>query len=148
MCRLRADRGHYTKRQKLYAKFLGQAVSFRQRRLNEAAGAGAAAAVVGTGANIGMLSVLHTWGQNLQHHPHVHCVVPGGGLALDGFRWVMASPRFLLPVPVLSRVFRGKFIAGLKLLLSQGKLRFHGSLEELQDAERFYRFLRELYTNQ
>jgi hypothetical protein len=58
------------------------------------------------GADIGLLSVLHTWGQNLQHHPHVHCVVSGGGLALDGTRWVAASSRFFLPVRVLSRVFR------------------------------------------
>jgi hypothetical protein len=68
------------------------------------------------GANIGVLSVLHTWGQNLQHHPHVHCVVPAGGLALDGSGWVAASPRFFLPVRVLSRVFRGKFTAALKQL--------------------------------
>ncbi len=99
------------------------------------------------GADIGMLSVLHTWGQNLQHHPHVHCVVPGGGLSLDGSSWVAGSPRFLLPVHILSRVFRGKFIAGLKLLLSQNKLQFHGSLLELRDPERLRRFLRQLYTN-
>lgn len=99
------------------------------------------------GADIGLLSVLHTWGQNLQHHPHVHCVVPGGGLAPDGSCWVAASPRFLLPVHILSRVFRGKFISGLKQLLFQNKLQFHGSLGELQDPERFRRFLRQLYTH-
>ena len=99
------------------------------------------------GADIGLLSVLHTWGQNLQHHPHVHCVVPGGGLALDGSGWVAASPRFLLPVRILSRVFRGKFIAGLKHMLSQNKLQFHGSLRELQDPEHFRRLLRQLYAN-
>ena len=71
------------------------------------------------GADIGLLSVLHTWGQNLQHHPHVHCVVPAGGLALDGSRWISASSRFFLPVRVLSHAFRGKFIAGLKQLLIQ-----------------------------
>ena len=96
------------------------------------------------GADIGLLSVLHTWGQNLQHHPHVHCVVPGGGLALDGSRWVAASSRFFLPVRVLSRVFRGKFTAELKQLLLQGKLQFHGSLQELAAPERFQRFLRQL----
>ncbi len=90
--------------------------------------------------------MLHTWGQNLQHHPHVHCVVPGGGLALDGSRWVAASSRFLLPVRVLSRVFRGKFTAELKQLLLQGKLQFHGSLQELAAPERFQRFLRQLFT--
>jgi hypothetical protein len=100
------------------------------------------------GADIGLLSVLHTWGQNLQHHPHVHCVVPGGGLARDGSRWVAASPRFFLPIRILSRVFRGKFIAGLKQLLSQNKLEFHGSLHELSHPERFQQFLRQLYTNE
>ena len=97
------------------------------------------------GADIGLLSVLHTWGQNLQHHPHVHCVVPGGGLALDGSRWVAASSRFFLPVRVLSRVFRGKFTAELKQLLLGGKLQFHGSLQELATPESFQRFLRQLF---
>ena len=68
------------------------------------------------GADIGFLGVLHTWGQNLEHHPHIHYIVPAGGLALDGSRWVDSSPRFFLPVHALSRVFRGKFVAGLKLL--------------------------------
>ncbi len=98
------------------------------------------------GADIGLLSVLHTWGQNLQHHPHVHCVVPGGGLALDGSRWVAASSRFFLPVHVLSRVFRGKFTAELRQLLLQNKLQFHGSLKELEAPERFQRFLRQLFS--
>ncbi len=100
------------------------------------------------GADIGLLSVLHTWGQNLQHHPHVHCVVPGGGLALDGSRWIAASSRFFLPVRVLSRVFRGKFTAELKQLLLHGKLQFHGSLQELAAPERFGRFLRQLFTKE
>jgi len=97
------------------------------------------------GADIGLLSVLHTWGQNLQHHPHVHCVVPGGGLALDGSRWITASSRFFLPVRVLSRVFRGKFTAELKQLLLQGKLQFHGSLQELASPDHFQGFLRKLF---
>jgi Putative transposase/Transposase zinc-binding domain len=97
------------------------------------------------GADIGLLSVLHTWGQNLQHHPHVHCVVPAGGLALDGSRWIAATPRFFLPVRVLSRVFRGKFIVGLKQLLLHDKLQFHGSLQELAKPECFRQFLRRLY---
>jgi hypothetical protein len=100
------------------------------------------------GADIGLLSVLHTWGQNLQHHPHVHCVVPGGGLALDGSRWVAASSRFFLPVRVLSRVFRGKFTAALSQLLHEDKLQFHGSLEQLADPERFRTFLRQLFTRE
>jgi hypothetical protein len=100
------------------------------------------------GADIGLLSVLHTWGQNLQHHPHVHCVVPGGGLALDGSRWIAASSRFFLPVRVLSRVFRGKFTAELKQLMLQGKLQFHGSLQELATPDRFQRFLRQLFSKE
>jgi hypothetical protein len=75
-------------------------------------------------------------------------VVPGGGLALDGSRWVSASSRFFLPVRVLSRVFRGKFIAELKQLLLQGKLQFHSSLQELASPERFQRFFRQLFTKE
>ena len=71
------------------------------------------------GADIGFLGVLHTWGQNLEHHPHVHYIVPAGGLALDGSRWIDSSRRFFLPVHALSRVFRGKFVAGLKQLFAQ-----------------------------
>ena len=78
------------------------------------------------GAQIGVLAVLHTWGQNLQHHPHVHCVVPGGGLSSDGSRWVAWRPRFFLPVRVLSRVFRGKFLAGLRTAFAAGRLHFAG----------------------
>jgi Putative transposase/Transposase zinc-binding domain len=100
------------------------------------------------GADIGLLSVLHTWGQNLHHHPHVHCVVPAGGLAVDGSGWLSASPRFFLPVRVLSRVFRGKFTAGLKQLLLQHKLQFHGSLQELEKPESFRSFLRGLFAKE
>ena len=100
------------------------------------------------GADIGLLSVLHTWGQNLQHHPHVHCVVPAGGLALDGSQWVAASRKFFLPVRVLSRVFRGKFTAGLQQLLREGKLQFHGSLQGLAESERFREFLQMLFTKE
>src|SRR5271169_7062056 len=66
------------------------------------------------GAEIGFLSILHTWGQTLQRHPHIHCVVPGGGLSPDHSQWIRSAPRFFLPVRVLSRVFRGKFVAGLR----------------------------------
>ena len=66
------------------------------------------------GAEIGFMSVLHTWGQNVLHHPHVHCVIPAGGLSLDHQRWIHPRYAFFLPVKVLSRVFRGKFTAGLK----------------------------------
>ena len=74
------------------------------------------------GARIGFIAILHTWGQNLSLHPHVHCIVPGGGLAPDGSRWVSCRPGFFLPVRVLSRVFRGKFIDGLKRARARGKL--------------------------
>jgi hypothetical protein len=76
------------------------------------------------GAEIGFLSVLHTWGQNLQAHPHVHCVIPSGGLSPDHQRWIHPRYPFFLPVKLLSRVFRGKFIAGLKRAFRRGKLRF------------------------
>jgi hypothetical protein len=78
------------------------------------------------GARTGLLAVLHTWGQTLQFHPHVHCVVPGGGLSADGTRWVGSRPDYFLPVPVLSRVFRGKFLAGLRAAHAAGRLRFPG----------------------
>ncbi len=97
------------------------------------------------GADIGFLGVLHTWGQNLQHHPHIHYIVPAAGLALDGSRWIDSSPRFFLPVAALSRVFRGKFVDGLKLLFAQQKLQSHGSLQHLASPERFSRFTRQLF---
>ena len=97
------------------------------------------------GAEIGFLSVLHTWGQNLLHHPHVHCVIPVGGLSRDHSRWVHPRPGFFLPVRVLSRVFRGKFIAGLKRLFRSGKLIFAGNLKPLAKRKAFYAFLRPLF---
>jgi hypothetical protein len=97
------------------------------------------------GADIGFLGVLHTWGQNLHHHPHIHYVVPAGGLAPDGSRWLASSRRFFLPVGALSRVFRGKFTAGLKQLFRQHKLPFHGSLQSLAEPRRFRQFLRQLF---
>jgi hypothetical protein len=90
------------------------------------------------GAEIGFLSVLHTWGQNLHLHPHVHCVVPGGGLAPGGDRWVACRPGFFLPVKVLSRVFRGKFLAQLEEEFRRGRLRCHGRLQHLAAAEAFF----------
>ena len=97
------------------------------------------------GADIGGLGVLHTWGQNLQHHPHVHYIVPAGGLAPDGSRWIDSSRRFFLPVHALSRVFRGKFVAELKQLVAQDKLQFHGSLVDLAAPDGFGNFLRQLF---
>jgi hypothetical protein len=97
------------------------------------------------GADIGFLGVLHTWGQNLEHHPHVHYIVPAGGLALDGSRWIDSSRRFFLPVKALSRVFRGKFAAGLKQLFEQDKLQFHGSQLYLAAPGCFSGFLRQTF---
>ena len=95
------------------------------------------------GAEIGVLAVLHTWGQNLELHPHVHCVVPGGGLSADGRRWIGSRPDFFLPVRVLSRVFRGKFVAGLRAAFVSGRLRFPGELAPLADPRGFDRLVSE-----
>lgn len=97
------------------------------------------------GAEIGFLSVLHTWGQNLQIHPHIHCVIPSGGLSADHQRWVHPRYPFFLPVKVLSRVFRGKFAAGLQLAFRQRKLLFPGSLKPLAGEKAFHAFLRPLF---
>jgi hypothetical protein len=97
------------------------------------------------GADIGFFSVLHTWNQKLLHHPHVHCVVPAGGLAPDHTRWIAARPGFFLPVRVLSRVFRGKFVAGLRELHASGKLTFHGGLAPLAVPAAFAAMLRPLF---
>ena len=97
------------------------------------------------GACIGFLSVLHTWGQNLMHHPHVHCVIPAGGVSSDQSRWVHPRPGFFLPVRVLSKVFRGKFHAALKNLFRRQKLQFHGSLVSLAQPKMFAKFLRQLF---
>jgi hypothetical protein len=88
------------------------------------------------GAEIGFLSVLHTWGQDLRHHPHVHCVVPGGGLRPGG-SWVACRPGFFLPVRVLSAMFRGKFVAALRAAFERNELRFQGSLAPLRDPATF-----------
>src|SRR5262244_3102843 len=97
------------------------------------------------GAEIGFLSILHTWGQTLQRHPHIHCVVPGGGLSPDRQRWIRSPPRFLLPVRVLSRVFRSKFVAGLKRAFCRNQLAFHGACLALADKSAFGKFLRTLF---
>jgi hypothetical protein len=97
------------------------------------------------GAAIGFLSVLHTWGQNLLHHPHVHCVIPIGGLSPDRTQWVHPRYRFFLPVKVLSRVFRGKFVAGLKRAFRLGSLALPGNLANLANVSAFRAFLRRLF---
>jgi hypothetical protein len=89
------------------------------------------------GADIGFLAVLHTWGQNLHLHPHVHCVVPGGGIALAGDRWCACRPGFFLPVRLLSRLFRGKFLDLLRRAYDRGLLGFHGQQQHLADSRAF-----------
>lgn len=89
------------------------------------------------GAQIGFFAVLHTWGQNLLHHPHLHCVVPGGGLSPDGQRWVPCRPGFFLPVRVLSRLFRRLFLPALQKAFDSGKLQFFGPLEPLREGAAF-----------
>jgi hypothetical protein len=96
------------------------------------------------GAEIGVVGVLHTWGQNLHHHPHVHCVVPGGGLSVDGQRWVACRPGFFLPVRVLSRLFRRLFLERLQSAFDAGQLRFFSDLAGLADADVFTARLAEL----
>src|SRR5215467_1838341 len=97
------------------------------------------------GADIGFLSVLHTWGQNLLAHPHVHCVIPAGGLSSDRTRWIHPPYPFFLPVHVLSRVFRGKFVAALKRRFQQHQLTFAGALQPLASEKAFPSFLRPLF---
>jgi len=97
------------------------------------------------GAEVGFLSILHTWGQTLQPHPHVHCVVPGGGLSSDHTAWVSSGTRFFLPVKVLSRVFRGKFVAGLRRAFQRNQLRFFGECLPLAQEKNFLAFLRTLF---
>jgi len=92
------------------------------------------------GATLGFTSVLHTWGQNLMHHPHIHCIVPGGGLTSTR-KWVSSRKKFFLPIKVLSRKFRGKFLFYLK----QANLEYYGEQEYLQDPYCFNAFLSQLY---
>src|SRR5271167_221413 len=96
------------------------------------------------GAELGVVMVLHTWGQNLHHHPHVHCIVPGGGLSLDRTRWVACRPGFFLPVRVLSRLFRRLFLEQLQTAYQAGGLAFFGTLAGLADPTAFARRQRAL----
>jgi len=93
------------------------------------------------GAHIGFFTILHTWGQNLLHHPHLHCVVPGGGLSPDHERWVSCLPGFFLPVRVLSRLFRRLFLQALQQAFDHCELNFFGALENLRDLAAFTDFL-------
>src|SRR5229473_2775828 len=97
------------------------------------------------GAEIGFFSVLHTWNQKLSLHPHVHCVIPAGGLSLDHTHWVKSRDRFFLSIHVLRRVFRGKFVAGLQQAFQDVKLNFHGDLTCLAQPKIFAAWLRPLF---
>lgn len=93
------------------------------------------------GAELGFFAVLHTWGQNLLHHPHLHCVIAGGGLSPDGTRWIACRDGFFLPVRVLSRLFRRLFLEQLEAAFLSGQLQFFSSLKELEDEQAFSRYL-------
>lgn len=93
------------------------------------------------GARIGITAVLHTWGSALTHHPHVHMIVPGGGIAPDGSRWISSRPAFLLPVRVLGKLFRRLFLTRLVALHDAGRLGFFGTLAYLDDRRAFLRYL-------
>ena len=96
------------------------------------------------GAKIGLIAVLHTWGQTLTHHPHVHCLVPGGGVALDGQRWIACKPNFLLSVRALSKIFRRLFLDGLEAAFRRGELGFFGDLVPLAEVAAFAEWVRAL----
>jgi hypothetical protein len=97
------------------------------------------------GAEIGFISILHTWGQNLMDHPHIHCIIPGGGLSLDGKRWISSKNGFFIPVRVISRLFKGKFLAYLKNAYRAGKLQFEGTIQPQGQQARFQRLVDDLY---
>jgi hypothetical protein len=93
------------------------------------------------GVELGFFAVLHSWGQNLHFHPHLHCVVPGGGLSADHDRWIHGRRRYLLPVKVLSRLFRRLFLEALEEAYTAGQLQFFGEVEGLRDSTAFARYL-------
>jgi hypothetical protein len=97
------------------------------------------------GAKIGVISILHTWGQNLLLHPHIHCAIPAGGISSDHRRWICPRYPFFLPVKILSRVFRGKFLAGLKRLYRGKKLYRAGPATALADSTQFSKLIRRLH---
>lgn len=100
------------------------------------------------GAEIGFIAILHTWSQTLMDHPHVHCIVTGGGLSLDGKRWIACKKEFFLPIKVLSRLFRGKFLAYLKQAYEKGKLALPGKIARLKNKEAFGALLNDLYAQE
>src|SRR5437588_2115497 len=97
------------------------------------------------GADIGFFSVLHSWNQKLQHHPHIHCVVPAGGLTPDRTRWIPSQRKFFLPVDVLAEVFRGKFTEALKETFAHDELAFHDSMKPLGRPKVFAQLIRQSF---
>ncbi len=97
------------------------------------------------GAHTGFIGILHTWGQNLMDHPHIHCVVPGGGLSPDGKHWVSCRKGFFMPVRVMSSLFRGKFLDHLKNRFESGDLIFPGGIRHLKDPGTFEVFRGQFY---
>jgi hypothetical protein len=97
------------------------------------------------GAEIGFISVLHTWSQTLIDHPHIHCIIPGGGLSSDGKKWISCKRDFFIHVKVLSRVFKGKYLAYLKHAYEKGKLSFDGQISSLGKRDHFRKLLKDLY---
>jgi hypothetical protein len=89
------------------------------------------------GASLGFVGVLHTWGQNLMDHPHIHYIVPGGGLSSDKEKWISCKQNYLLPVKILTKVFRGKFLSMLEKSFKEDELKFSGKLKDLQDRSEF-----------
>lgn len=100
------------------------------------------------GAQIGFFAILHTWGQLLQLHPHLHCIVPGGGIAPDRSRWVSTEADYFLPVKVLSRMFRGKFLALIQRVMADGKIQVPDSAAELREPARWRSLVTELYAKE
>ena len=99
------------------------------------------------GARIGITAVLHTWGSAMTHHPHIHMIVPGGGISLDGARWISSRPAFLLPVRVLGKLFRRLFLTKLSGLHAAGRLQFFGAHSGLRDPRTFKRHLAQVRRN-
>lgn len=97
------------------------------------------------GADIGFTTLLHTWGQNLMNHPHIHCIIPGGGLSLDRSKWINFKKKFFIPVKVLSRKFRGKFLYYVNELYLKNKLKFPSNISELGSRDVFSQFKDSLY---
>src|SRR5712671_6461123 len=97
------------------------------------------------GAEIGFFAVLHSWGQNLLFHPHLHCVIPGGGLSPDHTQWIRPQYAFFLPVKALGKIFRGKFVDGLRLAFRGKRLTFVGQIQHLAESKNFSSFLRTLF---